>query len=85
MTLVAVRFIERGLDRLPGIGRSCLYRALGRYAALRAAGLDVELLVGVRSGADLIGHAWVELDGVPLWEREEPRYTVTFRTKGTRS
>jgi hypothetical protein len=26
----------------------------------------------------VVGHAWIELDGAPLLEREDTRYTVTF-------
>jgi hypothetical protein len=43
---------------------TCLYRALGSYALLRAAGQEVRFVIGVRRvhGA-LEAHAWLERDG----------------------
>jgi hypothetical protein len=45
---------------------TCLWRALGGYYVLRAAGADVRFLLGVRmQGEDLVAHAWLERDGRP--------------------
>ncbi len=42
----------------------CLHRALALHGALRRAGLESELRIGVRREADaLLAHAWVELAG----------------------
>jgi hypothetical protein len=43
---------------------TCLYRALGSYALLRAAGQEVRFVIGVRKeGETLLAHAWLERDG----------------------
>jgi len=43
---------------------TCLYRALGSYALLRAAGQEVRFVIGVsKDGDDLKAHAWLERDG----------------------
>ena len=68
---------------------TCLYRSLGRFAALRQAGVDVTIVFGVRDGTGvrtgLVGHAWLERDGVPILEREPPHYTVTHRHPSLRT
>jgi hypothetical protein len=52
--------------RPPG---SCLERSLLAYRYLSTAGADPQLLVGVRrDDRDLVGHAWVLVDGSPLYE-----------------
>jgi hypothetical protein len=61
---------------------SCLWRALTGYAALRGGGASVRFLIGVRAteGGDLVAHAWLEQESVPLAEPEDPRtrFTVAF-------
>jgi hypothetical protein len=61
---------------------TCLWRALGGYAALRAAGADVRFLIGVRpaAGGDLEAHAWLLRGGQPSIgaPRPEEGYTVAF-------
>lgn len=43
---------------------TCLYRALGSYALLRAAGQEVRFVIGVcKEGETLRAHAWLERDG----------------------
>ena len=43
---------------------TCLYRALGSYALLRAAGQEVRFVIGVsKDGEELKAHAWLERDG----------------------
>jgi Transglutaminase-like superfamily/Coenzyme PQQ synthesis protein D (PqqD) len=43
---------------------TCLYRALGSYALLRAAGQEVRFVIGVRKErGQLMAHAWLERDG----------------------
>lgn len=60
---------------------SCWKRAavLRRYLLLN--GIETEVVFGVRkeNGGQLAGHAWLERDGAPFLEREQPAYTVTFR------
>lgn len=61
---------------------TCLWRALGGYAALRASGADVRLLVGVRPGraGEVEAHAWLERGGAPSVgaPRPEEGYEVAF-------
>jgi Transglutaminase-like superfamily/Coenzyme PQQ synthesis protein D (PqqD) len=68
---------RRILDGLRGRRMTCLHRALAGYAALRARGEEVRFVIGVRPdpGAPraVIGHAWLELQGEPLGEPEDPR------------
>jgi hypothetical protein len=50
--------------RLP---RLCVPRALTVYHLLRAGGMDVEFVSGVRqTSSGIEGHAWVEFEGVPV-------------------
>jgi len=53
---------------------TCLRRSLVMQHELRRAGVETELLLGVRrSGESLEAHAWLEVDGTPVREREDPR------------
>lgn len=77
--------LARRIDRVFRAGiltdGTCWKRAavLRRYLLL--SGIETDVLFGVRKQNDgaLAGHAWLERDGVPFLEREEPQYTVTFR------
>jgi hypothetical protein len=79
--------VDGVLARIPGLPNTCLYRALGRYAAYRRLGVDVRFVMGLRrpgpsptdpdAGA-LDGHAWLELDGRPFAEILEADYVKTF-------
>jgi hypothetical protein len=68
-------------DRIPGLvqrlyrefrpGRDdiCLERSLLTYRFLSRAGADPRLVIGIRGlGGSVIGHAWVVVDGEPLFE-----------------
>lgn len=60
---------------------TCLWRALGGYAALRAAGADVRFLIGVRvHRGELLAHAWLERGGKPSLGAPGAgeHYTVAF-------
>ena len=75
------RRMEPLLHRFPTLFPStCLYRSLARYALYRGAQIPVTLKLGVRrQGADeLIGHAWLDLDGAPLGEEIDPRLRLTY-------
>mgnify|MGYP001067375920 CR=1 FL=1 len=66
-----------------GVGR-CVIRSLAHYHALRARGMEVDFVSGVkREGDRIVGHAWVEFDGRVLPEYHEPDnrniYTENFR------
>ena len=48
----------------------CLERSLLAYRFLSGAGADPRLLIGIRvGGGSVIGHAWVVVDGEPLFEQ----------------
>lgn len=73
------RTVERYLDPKGTLATTCLYRSLVRYVLLRELGLDVSFVMGVRpSSEDLVGHAWLELDGRVLRETLKEPYVVTF-------
>jgi hypothetical protein len=58
---------------------TCLYRSLARYALLRRAGHPVRFVMALDpKKAGVEGHAWLELDGVPLGEEVDPGLAVTF-------
>lgn len=60
---------------------TCLYRALGSYALLRAAGQEVRFVIGVRKeGEELLAHAWLERDGVTIVGAPGPgqEYAVAY-------
>lgn len=59
---------------------TCLPRALARYVMARRRGVPVTFVMGVREvNGQLQAHAWIELDGEPVLEREPTDYTVTWR------
>jgi hypothetical protein len=76
------------IGRLAGASRGdCLQRALLLYRELSRAGDRPVLVAGLRQdGARRTGHAWVEVDGVPVAEAIEDvnRFTrlVSFGEKG---
>lgn len=71
--------IELALARLRLVPNTCLYRALGRYAALRGEGIAVQFVMGVRlEGGEMLGHAWLEHHGRPLGEAIDPRFVITY-------
>jgi hypothetical protein len=77
----ALSSVERLFRPLRFWRTTCLYRALGGYSALRAAGADVRFLIGVRTeGGELVAHAWLERDGRPSIGApgEGAGYTVAF-------
>jgi hypothetical protein len=60
---------------------TCLYRALGSYALLRAAGQEVRFVIGVRKeGETLLAHAWLERDGQAIVGAPGPgqQYAVAY-------
>lgn len=68
----------------------CYPRALVLFHVLSRWGHPVRLCLGIqRAGARLAGHAWVELDGRPLAEADDPashyRTTFTYPSTPTRS
>lgn len=75
-------------DALRHTGASCLFRALGGYAALRAQGEEISFVLGVRAtGEELVAHAWLERGGTPVGEPEDPRnhFTVALEHPAPRA
>lgn len=82
MALNLVRRASRRLAPTSGpIATKCMVRALTRYVLMRELGLDAAYVMGVRTedDGDLVGHAWIEYGGAPVWEGEVAQYEVTFR------
>jgi hypothetical protein len=58
---------------------TCLQRAMVRFVMLRRRGLPVCFKVGIEpDSVPLQGHAWLELEGRPVFETEPLRCAVTF-------
>lgn len=74
------RRIERVFQAALVTDGACWKRAAVLRRYLQLDGIETDVVFGVRQeGNNLAGHAWLEREGVPYLEREEPRYTVTFR------
>jgi len=81
-TVRAVRRLSRVLPR--NAEGDCLLRSLTIYTKLRREGLPVVFRSGVRRTAEgIVGHAWVELDGVVLPELGEPDNPTLYRVNFT--
>jgi hypothetical protein len=62
---------QRVVKRTTGIGGSCLVRSLSLWAILRRRGVHSGLRVGMRRrGEKIEGHAWIEIEGIPMNENE---------------
>ena len=62
-----VQWLYRGPAR--GRGDTCLERSLLAYRYLSDAGVAPRLVVGIsKPGSSVIGHAWVVVNGEPLFE-----------------
>jgi hypothetical protein len=73
----------RALDYSQRIARrlrcadTCLFRSIVDWVALRHAGLDARFVMGIQVDAPELGHAWVEVNGVPV---SESSAALTART-----
>jgi hypothetical protein len=75
------RLAERLFQPLRFWPTTCLYRALGSYALLRAAGQEVRFVIGVsKADGELVAHAWLERDGRAIIDRPGPgeHYVVAY-------
>jgi hypothetical protein len=73
---------SKGLRLLGRDHRGCIPRCLAAFTHLRARGYPVRFVSGVyRLGSKLEGHAWLELDGVPVWSKQdlEHKYQKQFQ------
>lgn len=73
------------IDRLLSTNRlvftpTCWKRATVLYRYLALSGIKTRVVFGVSKRGEglLAGHAWLELDGKPLFETEKPEFTVTY-------
>ncbi len=70
---------ELVLRRVRVTRTTCLLRSLIRYRCLRERGVEVVFKMGLRDREGAMeGHAWIELRGQPVLERESTDYQVTF-------
>ncbi|HZS59839.1 MAG TPA: lasso peptide biosynthesis B2 protein [Gemmatimonadaceae bacterium] len=76
-----VRGTRWALRLLPaGDVGGCVVRSLVLYRALRRRGLPVDFVSGVRRDGDrVVGHAWIELNGMVVPELDEPTNPHIFR------
>ena len=69
--------LKRVAPRIPRT--HCLARALALRWWMRSAGLDAQMIIGIRKGANgLESHAWVEFDDTPI--DETPENVATYKT-----
>ena len=73
--LALVATIDRLLARArPFVRSGCLTRGITLYRFLRHAGADVSLRFGIgRMNGAIAAHCWIEYQGEPLAERQDPR------------
>jgi hypothetical protein len=65
------RVLQRGR---PLVRPGCMVRGLTRYFILRRVGFAVDLCFGIGGRGDAVaGHCWLEADGQPFLEVEDPR------------
>ena len=64
------------------LGSNCMRRSLVLFRFLRRLGFPAVIVFGIKrnGGGELDGHAWIELDGVPVLEPGDPReeFAVAF-------
>ena len=73
------RWTDRLLRQTRVTRAACLIRSLVRYRMLNERGVPARFVMGVRDrDGQMQGHAWVELRGQPVMEREDTSYYVTF-------
>lgn len=82
--LESVSFLLAHGGRL-AFSTNCLERSLSLYRFLGEAGARPRLVMGVAEGSPaLAGHAWIEVDGLPLADATTPKYApvVAFGANG---
>ena len=57
--------VERAIWRIDRFvpGSTCIHRAVAGHRMLTRRGIDARVVIGLRSGDALEGHAWIEIDG----------------------
>ena len=90
-TLISPTLIMRVGEAWPRTSRTCLDRALARYAFLKASGASPRFVIGLDPSLDAhhqpdaIGHAWVEVGGEPWPHEEVAAYRVSYHHPADRS
>jgi hypothetical protein len=69
-TIRAVRALAHSERIAPRLrcADTCLFRSIVRWVALRHAGVNARFVMGIQADAPEIGHAWVEVNGLPVGE-----------------
>jgi hypothetical protein len=82
--VAVIEALEAWWRRLPRGTGTCLTRSLWRAIALRRGGIAVDFVLGVRADAAgrPEGHAWLEIAGAPVLERN-PAHLVRFQRAWT--
>lgn len=82
--------LSTAIDAVLGLDRFvfrpiCWKRAALLHHFLGLQGCATTIVFGLRKDAkgELKGHAWLEENGRPVFERDEPNYTVTYRFPST--
>ena len=66
-------YLVTGTVRFTLRDRFCMKRSILLFHFLRRSGEDVRINFGFsREGGELLGHAWIDLDGKPFAEAEDP-------------
>jgi len=90
-TSLSLTFIMRVGESFRRGRRTCLDRALARYAFLSAAGSTPSFVIGLDRNldahheAEALGHAWVEVQGEPCPNEDITAYRVSYRHAAERS
>lgn len=89
LLLVASEALLRRLPAPLSPPSTCLYRAIARYAMAVELGFTPTLVIGLRPDAavrpaasisdDVLGHAWIEIDGAPVPREAISSYVVSMR------
>lgn len=72
-------FEKQAVDRAAAAMRTgtCLSKALALQLLLRRRGIASQLRFGIRKrdGSELLAHAWLEINGAPIGEHQDPNGT----------
>ena len=72
--------VERALRRASRFvpGATCIHRAVAARRMLKRRGVDARVVIGLRGGDELAGHAWVEIgegdEAVALFSDDDTKY-----------
>lgn len=74
--------VVRSVCRRWPFNTGCLHQALMNSLLLRRCGVDVEVFNGFRRDqGEIVGHAWIEVEGTPIAETVDVRRLYPDRTR----